>query len=99
MVAQFVAAPSGSPNATPGGWGTGQSPWDATPILWHDGSDGHDHSLIYVSPSENLGMVRMANEGSDGLETRENEVAVELGDSPSSFLRSEEGHRGSLLHP
>jgi CubicO group peptidase (beta-lactamase class C family) len=62
-VAQVQNALSMPPmgNAAMSGWGTGNAPWDGSPIYWHNGTDGRDYSLVHLSPSENFATLVMTN--------------------------------------
>jgi CubicO group peptidase (beta-lactamase class C family) len=49
---------------TRSGWGTGYTSWGedpGVPLIWHNGADGKDYSLVHIMPSKNYATAVMTN--------------------------------------
>ncbi len=50
------------------GWETAEVYWAKGQILWHSGSNGHNHSLCHVVPEENFATCVMTNVEGEGVQ-------------------------------
>ena len=53
------AIPAGEDAHYAMGWG--ESTWDGIPTVWHNGSDGRNHSMVTLMPDRGVGVVLLAN--------------------------------------